>query len=60
MSLLPVLGYSLEEVSVGPDALTTADEVFITNALLPVVPVRAIDTRQYADRTLYLQLSPLC
>ncbi|KYP97299.1 4-amino-4-deoxychorismate lyase [Sodalis-like endosymbiont of Proechinophthirus fluctus] len=60
MSLLPELGYTLEEVSVGPNALTMADEVFITNALLPVVPVRAIDTRQYADRTLCLQLSPLC
>lgn len=60
MSLLPALGYALAEVAVGPDALATADEVFITNALLPVVPVRAIDSRHYADRTLYQQLCPLC
>lgn len=60
ISLLPTLGYTIEEVSVGPDALITADEVFITNALLPVVPVRIIDTRKYADRTLCLQLSQLC
>lgn len=25
-----------------------------------ILSVLAIDTRQYADRTLYLQLSPLC
>ncbi|RLR17788.1 aminodeoxychorismate lyase [Sodalis-like symbiont of Bactericera trigonica] len=53
-------GYALAEVAVGPEALATADKVFITNALLPIVPVKAIDERHYADRTLYLQLYPLC
>ncbi|MGL9773872.1 MAG: aminodeoxychorismate lyase [Sodalis sp. (in: enterobacteria)] len=60
MSLLPALGYALTEVAVGPGALATADEVFITSALLPIVPVKAIDERHYGDRTLYLQLYPLC
>ncbi|MGP4123580.1 MAG: aminodeoxychorismate lyase [Sodalis sp. (in: enterobacteria)] len=58
--VLPTLGYSLEKVSVRPNALRTADEVFITNALLPVVSVHAIEARQYTDRKLYHQLSSLC
>ncbi|MGL9769855.1 MAG: aminodeoxychorismate lyase [Sodalis sp. (in: enterobacteria)] len=60
ISLLPALGYVLTQVAVGPEALATADEVFITNSLLPIVPVKAIDERHYNNRTLYLQLYPLC
>lgn len=60
MSLLPALGYTVEEVIAGPEALITADEVFITNALLPVVPVREIGTRKYTDKSLSLQLNLLC
>lgn len=60
ISLLPKLGYTIKEVSATPDALKNADEVFITNALLPIVSVYAIDTRHYVHKSLYLQLRSLC
>lgn len=60
LSLLPTLGYTPVEVATGPEALSAAEEVFITNALLPVVPVRAIGCQQYCDRTLYIALCPHC
>ncbi|MCR3755314.1 MAG: aminodeoxychorismate lyase [Sodalis sp. Psp] len=58
--LLPTLGYTPVEIATGPDVLLAAEEVFITNALLPVVPVREIDHRQYYDRTLYIALCSHC
>lgn len=60
LSLLPTLGYMPVEVATGLDALSAAEEVFITNALLPVVPVKAIGRRRYYDRTLYMALCPYC
>ncbi|MBX4181046.1 aminodeoxychorismate lyase [Sodalis sp. CWE] len=60
ISVLPTLGYSLSEVLVGPNALEVAEEVFITNSLLPLASVKEIDGRHYNDKTLYLQLSLLC
>ncbi|WP_067703198.1 MULTISPECIES: aminodeoxychorismate lyase [unclassified Erwinia] len=46
-------GIALHEVRMPPDTLANADEVFITNALMPVVPVRQIDTWHYASRQLF-------
>lgn len=48
---------SVEEVRARPDALFAADEVFITNSLMPVLPVSSFAGHQYSDFTFarYLQ-----
>lgn len=56
LQLLPQLGYLSREIIVGPDYLKNADEVFITNSLLPVVSVNKIDDVIYKDRTLFYLL----
>ncbi|URJ24251.1 aminodeoxychorismate lyase [Candidatus Blochmanniella camponoti] len=53
LKLLPKLGYCIREVTVGPEHLKNANEVFITNALLPLAPVNSIDDCVYSDRTLF-------
>ena len=53
-------GYICHEVREPPQALALAEEVFITNALMPLLPVRQIDGWQYASRTLYQRLLPDC
>ncbi|AIN47352.1 aminodeoxychorismate lyase [Candidatus Palibaumannia cicadellinicola] len=60
LGLLPKLGYLCEEVTTGPDALKQADEVIITNALLPIAPVNSIGSYCYYERTLFNLLSPQC
>lgn len=60
LTLLPALGYPSQEVTTGPDVLKQADEIFITNALLPVVPVNIIGQYRYPDRTLFQLLAPHC
>lgn len=40
--------------------LATADEVFICNALMPIVPVNQAMHTRYASRELYHFLAPLC
>lgn len=57
LKLLPILGYFIQEVIVGPEHLKDADEVFITNSLLPVVSVNIIDDVLYKDKTLFHLLS---
>lgn len=51
-------GLSLSEVRVGIDALAAADEVFITNALMPVLPVRQVESWHYPSRQLFSLLCP--
>ncbi|MHA0871943.1 aminodeoxychorismate lyase [Enterobacter pasteurii] len=53
-------GFSVVEVSVKEDALQSADEVVICNALMPVVPVRAYGPLSWSSRELFQFLAPLC
>lgn len=57
LELLPKLGYSSKEVIVGPECLRNADEVFITNSLLPIVSVNTVDDIFYSKKTLFFLLS---
>jgi len=45
------LGYCLEFVKSPLDTLLCADEVFITNALMALVPVTRIQTKTYTERS---------
>ncbi|WP_380181684.1 aminodeoxychorismate lyase [Kalamiella sp. sgz302252] len=53
MRLLARQGIRVSEVSVPPQALEEADEIFITNALMPVLPVSEIGNRVYGSRELF-------
>jgi branched-chain amino acid aminotransferase/4-amino-4-deoxychorismate lyase len=46
------LGLVAQEVAAGPEALAVADAVFVTNALIGVRPVAAVDGRPYAPHPL--------
>lgn len=59
MRLLAAQGIEVNEVSVPLQALEEADEVFITNALMPVLPVSQIENRFYRSRALFNRLSEL-
>ncbi len=50
--------YRLQVVREAVITLADADEVFICNALMPVIPVNQIDTWCYRSRALYQLLSP--
>ncbi|ELY4419678.1 aminodeoxychorismate lyase [Cronobacter sakazakii] len=52
--------WRLSEINAPASALEEADEVFICNALMPLVPVRSIDGHAYASRELYHYLIPHC
>ncbi len=52
--------FRVVEVSEGEQALRTADEVVICNALMPVVPVRAYGQQRWSSRELYQFLAPIC
>ncbi len=60
MSVLADSPYQLEEVSVPFEALALADEVFICNALMPIIPVKQIEGWSYSSHQLYDYLSPFC
>lgn len=49
-------GVTIREVEQPFSTLADAEEVFITNALMPVLPVRQIDTWHYPSRHLFDQL----
>ena len=49
-------GTPVSEVRVPPDVLAEADEVLITNALMPILPVSQIGNRLYCNRELFHQL----
>jgi 4-amino-4-deoxychorismate lyase len=53
-------GYLCHEVREQPEVLAEAEEVFITNALMPLLPVRQIDNWHYQSRMLYQLLAPDC
>ncbi|GLR09684.1 aminodeoxychorismate lyase [Mixta theicola] len=53
-------GYVCQPVRAQPQTLADADEVFISNALMPLLPVRQIDSWHYQSRTLYQLLLPDC
>ncbi|MBG6241816.1 MAG: aminodeoxychorismate lyase [Candidatus Symbiopectobacterium sp. Dall1.0] len=50
--------YQLQRVREPVTTLADADEVFVCNALMPVLPVNQIDTWCYRSRALYQLLSP--
>ncbi|MGK2946491.1 MAG: aminodeoxychorismate lyase [Candidatus Malihini olakiniferum] len=50
--------YRLQVVREAVTTLADADEAFICNALMPVIPVNRIDTWYYYSRALYKLLSP--
>ncbi|UWS32037.1 aminodeoxychorismate lyase [Erwinia pyrifoliae] len=53
------LGYTLSEVRAGIDVLAAAEEVLITNALMPVLPVYQAECWHYASRQLFNLLNPI-
>lgn len=53
LELLPKFGYLGKEVIVSPEYLRNADEVFITNSLLPIVSVNVVNDIFYKDKTLF-------
>jgi len=50
-------GTPLQEVAAGPEALATADAVFLTNALIGVRPVAAADGHAFRPHPLVAQLA---
>lgn len=48
------------EVRETMNALINADEVFICNTLMPIIPVRALHNRIFTSREVYHFLAPLC
>lgn len=53
-------GFRVVEVSEREEALQTADEVVICNALMPVLPVRAYGQHVWSSRELFQFLAPIC
>ncbi|MGK9171679.1 aminodeoxychorismate lyase [Yokenella regensburgei] len=53
-------GYGVNEVNMRADALKSADEVMVCNALMPIVPVRQWDEKVWTSREMYNFLAPLC
>ncbi|MGR2855544.1 aminodeoxychorismate lyase [Erwinia sp. 1181_3] len=47
------LGFTLTEVRAEIDALASAEEVLITNALMPVLPVYQVENWHYSSRQLF-------
>lgn len=60
MQQLPALGYQVEQTSAAFGELASADEVFITNALMPLISVNRIDAWCYHSREAAERLRPHC
>ncbi|ELQ6261126.1 aminodeoxychorismate lyase [Cronobacter malonaticus] len=60
IGLLNQSAWRLSEINAPASALEEADEVFICNALMPLVPVRSIDGHACASRELYNYLISHC
>ncbi|EOC3059008.1 aminodeoxychorismate lyase [Cronobacter dublinensis] len=60
IGLLNQSAWRLSEIHAPISALAQADEVFICNALMPLVPVCEIDGHAYASRELYNHLISHC
>ncbi|PSU26136.1 aminodeoxychorismate lyase [Photobacterium phosphoreum] len=56
LDILDELNYDYQVGDFDLDALLAADEVFITNALMALVPVNQIHTTQYCERTMFKTL----
>ena len=56
LDILDKLNYDYQVGDFDLDALLAADEVFITNALMALVPVNQIHTTQYCERTMFKTL----
>ncbi|MEH0885701.1 aminodeoxychorismate lyase [Enterobacter sp. UNJFSC 003] len=52
--------FRVVEVSAQEEALHSADEVIICNALMPVIPVRAYGELDFPSRELFQFLAPIC
>jgi 4-amino-4-deoxychorismate lyase len=52
------LGTAVQEVIQPLEALADADEAIITNALMPILPVRQIGNWHYSSRQLFTLLHP--
>ncbi|EMX8898213.1 TPA: aminodeoxychorismate lyase [Enterobacter bugandensis] len=53
-------GFRVVEVNAKEEALLSADEVVICNALMPVIPVRAYGQQRWSSRELFTFLAPIC
>lgn len=60
MASLAASRWRCEEVREPVEALASADEVIICNALMPVLPVRQAEMWHYQPGPLYQFLAPLC
>lgn len=60
LALLAQSPWQVEEVSALVSELETADEVFICNALMPLVPVNQAMHTRFSSRDAYRYLAPLC
>lgn len=60
MTVLAGTRWRVEEVRALLSDLASADEVFICNALMPIIPVKQAMQTCYTSRELYHFLSPLC
>lgn len=60
LKLLADSPWQPEEVREGVGVLETADEVFICNALMPIIPVRQALHTRYLSRELFHYLVPRC
>lgn len=52
--------FRVVETNAREEELQHADEMVVCNALMPVVPVRALGTVRFSSRALYEFLAPLC
>ena len=53
-------GFRVVEVNAKEEALLSADDVVICNALMPVIAVRAYDQQRWSSRELFQFLAPIC
>ncbi|WP_336755000.1 aminodeoxychorismate lyase [Pantoea sp. USHLN298] len=60
MAQLAAAGQACRIVQCEPDALLAADEIVICNALMPVLPVRQLESVNFTERTLFKQLYASC
>ncbi|SMY35816.1 Aminodeoxychorismate lyase [Photobacterium malacitanum] len=56
LNMLDELNYDYQVGDFGINAVLAADEVFITNSLMALVPVNQIQTTQYCQRTMFKTL----
>lgn len=60
IATLGARGLNVQEVRTSPEILARADEVFICNALMPIIPVRQAIGTAYTSRELFTCLAPQC